>query len=81
MIEDKDRPIFGVLREMIDRTAKIQVCDHRTGYYEDFKCIEDVTNDYDDRSVFGIGLVNSEYCGPGALNTGRYAYAIEVRLL
>ena len=81
MIEDKDRPIFGVLREMIDRTAKIQVCDHRTGYYEDFICIEDVTHDYDDRSVLGIGLVNSEYCGPGALNTGRYAYAIEVRLL
>ena len=72
MIEDKDRPIFGILREMIDRTAKIQVCDHKTGYYEDFKCIEDVTHDYDNRSVFGIGL---------ALNTGRYAYAIEVRLL
>jgi hypothetical protein len=81
MIEDKDRPIFGILREMIDRTAKIQVCDHKTDYYEDFKCIEDVTHDYDNRSVFGIGLVTSEYSGSGALNTGRYAYAIEVRLL
>lgn len=81
MIEDKDKPIFGILREMIDRTAKIQVCDHETGDYEDFKCIEDVTHDYDNREVFGIGLVNSEYSGPGALNTGRYAYAIEVRLL
>lgn len=80
-MNDKDRPIFGILREMIDRTAKIQVCDHKTGDYEDYKCIEDVTHDYDNRSVFGIGLVNSEYSGPGALNTGRYAYAIEVRLL
>ena len=81
MIKDKDRPIFSILREMIDRTAKIQVCDHKTGYYEDFKRIEDVTHDYDNRHVFGIGLVTSEYNGSGALNTGRYAYAIEVRLL
>ena len=80
-MNDKDRPIFGILREIIDRTAKIQVCNHKTGYYEDFKCIEDVTHDYDNRAVFGIGLVNSEYSGPGVLNTGRYAYAIEVRLL
>ena len=80
-MNDKDRPIFGILREIIDRTAKIQVCDHKTGDYEDYKCIEDVTHDYDNRSVFGIGLVNSEYSGSGALNTGRYAYAIEVRLL
>ena len=32
MIEDKDKPVFGILREIIDRTAKIQVCDHKTGY-------------------------------------------------
>ena len=80
-MDDRDRPIFGVLREMIDRTAKIQVCDHKSGYYEDFKCIEDVTHDYDNRVVFGIGLVKSEYCDSVTLNSGRYAYAIEVRLL
>ena len=81
MIDDKDRPVFGNLREMIDRTARIQICDHNTGCYEDYKYIEDVPHDYDDRLVFGIGLVNSEYSSPEALNTGRYAYAIEIRLL
>ncbi len=81
MIEDKDRPIFGNLRRMIDRTARIQICDHNTGYYQDYNCIEEVSHDYDNRLVFGIGLVRSEYAEPGKLKTGRYAYAIEVRLL
>ena len=60
MINDKDRPVFGNLREMIDRTARIQICDHNTGCYEDYKYIEDVPHDYDDRLVFGIGLVNRD---------------------
>ena len=81
MIDDRDRPIFGNLRKMIDRTARIQICDHKTGFYKDYKYIEDVSHDYDNRLVFGIGLVNSEYNNPEALNTGRYAYAIEIRLL
>ena len=54
MINDKDRPVFGNLREMIDRTARIQICDHNTGCYEDYKYIEDVPHDYDDRLVFGV---------------------------
>ena len=81
MIKDKDRLIFGNLRECIDRTARIQICDHNTGYYEDYRCIDDVSHAYDSRKVFGIGLVNSEYRSPEVVNTGRYAYAIEVRLL
>ncbi len=61
MIKDKDRLIFGNLREGIDRTARIQICDHNTGCYEDYRCIDDVSHAYDSRIVFGIGLVNSEY--------------------
>ena len=80
-MKDSNMLIFGDLRNIMDRTAKIQICHHKTGFYEDYKKIEDVPHDYDNRSVFGIGLVRSEYLGKDALNTGRYAYAIEVRLI
>ena len=73
--------IFGNLREYIDKTARIQVCENNTGCYEDYRCIEDVSHDYDNREVFGIGLVESEFSNPEVMNTGRCAYAIEVRLL
>ena len=72
---------FGALRQMIDRTARIQICEHTSGEYIDFRFIEDVSHEYDERNVFGIGLVRSEYRDDNASNLGRYAYAIEIRLL
>ena len=80
-VDNQKRLLFGDIRRKIDLTAKIQICEHMTGSYFDYKCIEDVSHDYDEREVFGIGLVDSEYRGSGSLNTGRYAYAIEIRVI
>lgn len=35
--------ICDILSDVIDRTAKIQIFDQKTGYYEEFKYIEDFT--------------------------------------
>ena len=72
---------FGDLRQMIDRTARIQICDHVSGDYMDYRFVEDVPHEYDSRTVFGIGLVRSEYREEGVFSYGRNCYAIEIRLL
>ena len=41
----------------------------------------DVPHENDSRTVFGIGLVRSEYREEGVLSYGRNCYAIEIRLL
>ena len=43
---------FGDLRQMIDRTARIQICDHVSGDYMDYRFVEDVTYENDSRTVF-----------------------------
>ena len=78
---EADRPTFGIIRKMCDRTVKIQICVNEIGNYMDYRCIEDVPNKFDDMKVFGIGLVRSGYRGKDAINIGRYAYAIEIRIL
>ena len=44
---------FGDLRQMIDRTARIQICDHVSGDYMDYRFVEDVPHENDSRTVFG----------------------------
>ena len=80
-ISDFDRPIFGIIRALCDQTAKIQICMQETGSYMDYKSIIDVPHEYDKLKVYGIGLVDSEYKGDDAINIGKYAYAIEIRLI
>ena len=81
LLKDSERPTFRTIRNMLDRTCKIQICMHEDLSYEDYKWIKDVPSIYDDRKVFGIGLVESYIDGPGGITEGRYAYAIEVVLL
>ena len=71
---------FGHIRNLLDRTARIQVCMHDTGSFISFYNIEQVPSEYDNMAVEGIGLVDSYYHDPIGPNTGRNEYAIEIRL-
>ena len=83
-LSDDDRPAFGLIRCMLDRTVRIQICMHEAGEYWDYKNIGEVPHVYDEMKVFGIGLVQSEYGGWRSKHAkchDRYKFAIEIRLV
>lgn len=56
-----ERMTFKVLKKYISRIDRLSICDKDTLIYNNFNCIADVPDIYDDMYVYGIGMVDSEF--------------------
>lgn len=52
---------FRELRERLSATERISICHKETLQYKNFITIKDVPDSYDDLTIYGIGLVESEF--------------------
>lgn len=56
---------FGELRTVISRIDRLSICMKETLQYENYENISQVPEKYDDYSVYGIGMICSEFSTPG----------------
>ena len=52
---------FRELREKLSAIDRISICNKETMQYENFLTIKDVPTIYDDLTVYGIGVIESEF--------------------
>lgn len=68
---------FKDIRSIIDRLARISVCEASTLTYENYKSIKEVPDKYDDLFVVGVGLIDSE-CNEGGIDDIRFKWHLEI---
>lgn len=68
---------LGEIRPLLDRIARYSICMQETGDYENYRFLKDVPEDYDSLSIYGIGLIETEFDGSDGLEL---LHAIELVL-
>ena len=51
---------FKDFRELVSKIDRVSVCTAETFSYENYKCIEDVPDKYNEKFVIGVGVIDSE---------------------
>lgn len=60
MLEAKDFT-FKELRKYLSMIDRLSICDKETGMYHNYLFLEDVPESYDEKYVYGIGMIQSEF--------------------
>lgn len=52
---------FGEIRKFVSRIDRISICMKETLQYYNYRFIKQVSHDFDDLYVYGIGIIDTEF--------------------
>jgi len=53
--------LFGEIRKYCSRLDRVSICMQETLSYENYEWIQDVPKEYDNKYLYGFGVIDSEF--------------------